>query len=218
MTAGSELTEHAPRLIEPVGDLLAVDPGAAHPAAALFRGGKLIAAERVVLEEMTKLSPLDRSVRIAHAVLRWVVGREGRPRYLVCEWPQVYRPGKGKGDPNDLILIAGIAGSIAGALAMAVAIGAEERSLVVSSPTPGEWAGQVPKSTTGDPWASARGIRIRSRLSDSEALCVVPSHDAVDAVGIGLYALGRFERRRVYGRPTEPTLAPDDGGGDDDAS
>ena len=107
---------------------------------------------------------------------------------LVIEWPQVYRAGKSKGDPADLLPLVGVGMCLAGLL----------HPGAIKSPTPAEWIGQLPKSTTGDPWASARGQRIGSRLSDVERGRVVPSHDAVDAVGIGLYCLGRLERRRVF--------------------
>lgn len=186
-------------LVEPVGDLLTFDPGAEHPAAALFRGGVLLSAERVKLDpDWAGLPPLARAVRIAEASLRWAVGRADcvEPRVLVCEHPQVYRASKSKGDPNDLILLATINGALAGALAMAVA--KRDVGLVLLSPTPAEWAGQLPKATTGDPWRSPRGLRIRERLTVDEAAVVQVTHDAIDAVGIGLHVLGRLAPRHVY--------------------
>jgi len=184
-------------LVEPVGDLLAFDPGADHPACAFFRAGILQCAERVRVDEGWKdLPPVARAVRIAEACLRWGIGREAEPRVLVCEHPQVYRAKKSKGDPNDLILLATINGALAGMLALAVS--KRDIGLQILSPTPAEWAGQLPKATTGDPWLSPRGLRIRERLSDAEALVVQPSHDALDSVGIGLHVLGRFAPRHVY--------------------
>lgn len=184
-------------LAEPVGDLLAFDPGAEHPACALFRGGLLVAAERVRLDpEWAELPPVSRAVRVAEACVRWGIGREAEPRVLVCEHPQVYRAGKSKGDPADLILLSAINGAVAGILSLALA--ARDVGLVIHSPTPGEWAGQLPKSTTGDAWASPRGQRVRSHLSEAEVLLVQSTHDAIDAAGLGLWALGRLAPVRVF--------------------
>ena len=63
--------------------------------------------------------------------------------------------------------------------------------------TPGEWTRGIPKKTTGSAKTGPRALRILSRLSDAERAVVPDSHDALDAVGLGLYRLGRFERRRV---------------------
>lgn len=108
---------------------------------------------------------------------------------LAFEWPQVYRGAKSKGDPNDLPGLAGVGMAVAGMLP-----GLE----LVRSPTPAQWSGQLPKSTTGDPWASPRGQRVRSRLSPAELGLVQAQHDAIDAVAIGLWALGRLAPRRVF--------------------
>ncbi len=55
---------------------------------------------------------------------------------------------------------------------------------------PSAWKGQVPKDV--------HGPRILRALAPAER-CLVPAneHDAVDAVGIGLYALGRSRRGAV---------------------
>jgi hypothetical protein len=177
--------------------MLALDPGLNHPAAALFRGGILVSAERVkVGTGLTDLPTAERCVRVAAAVVRWGMGLNMNPRWLVVEWPQIYRASKSKGDPNDLTPLAGIGSALAGMLS--VALSPRDIYLGVLSPTPAEWAGQVPKSEKGDPWKSPRGARVRSRLSEAEVTAVLPSHDAVDAVGLGLWALGRFEPKRVY--------------------
>jgi hypothetical protein len=111
---------------------------------------------------------------------------------LVVEWPQWYATGKTKGDPNDLAYLAGIATGLAVAFPGAA----------VRSPVPRTWIGGLPKATSGDPWASPRGARVASRLSDAERALVPDSHDAIDAVGLGLWACGRFDRRRVYSGAT----------------
>jgi hypothetical protein len=176
------------------GDLLAVDPSVRAPGAALFRGGVLVSAERVKIDASWADLPIgERCQRVASAVIRWGMAFEMEPRTFVFEWPQSYY-GKGKGSQNDLFGLPGVGMAIAGQLG--VALSPREIALSIHTPTPAEWIGQVPKSTTGNPWESPRGMRIKSRLSLDEVAAVVPSHDAVDAVGLGLWLLGRLERKR----------------------
>lgn len=176
------------------GDLFAVDPSVNAPGVALFRGGKLVWAERVKIDkEWSTLDIGERCQRVASALIRWGMAFDMEPRTLVFEWPQSYY-GKGKGDQNDLFGLVGVGMAIAGQLG--VALSPRQISLSIHTPTPAEWAGQVPKTKSGDPWASPRGQRIKARLSPEEIAAVVPSHDSIDAVGLGLWRLGRYARRR----------------------
>jgi len=174
--------------------LLAVDPGLLYPAASLFITGELQAASRVKVSGSASKLPIAERCRLVGQLIReWYdatkkPGDAWEPEVLVVEWPKIYTADKSEGDPNDLLGLAGINCAVATLFPHAK----------VLSPIPREWTGNVKKSKSGDPWASPRGIRIRSRLSDLEVSRVIPSHDAVDAVGLGLWALGRFERRRVY--------------------
>jgi hypothetical protein len=167
--------------------LLGFDPGLSHPAGALFVSGVLQKASRVKIPKgiTTKTPIAERCRAIALAVTDWagVI-----PDVLVIEWPQIYTADKSKGNPNQLVPLAAMGACLSGLYL---------RSKVIS-PTPREWTGNVKKDEEGDPWASPRGLRVKSRLSDIEFKRVIPSHDAVDAVGLGLYGLGRFNRRRVY--------------------
>lgn len=184
-------------MIDPVGDLLAFDPAANNPAGALFRGGILHCAERLSLDKSWKeLPPLDRCVRIAAHAVRWAMAMDAVPRVLICEHPQIYRAAKSKGDPNDLILLATINGALGGILSYAAA--GRDQGVVMLSPTPAEWIGQLPKVTTGDGWKSPRGERIRGKLSVAERAVCDGTHDAIDATGLGLFALGRLDRVRVF--------------------
>lgn len=184
------------------GELFALDPSLNGPGAALFRGGKLVAAERVKVDKTwTKLDIGERASRVAEAVMRWGVGHNMEPRVLVYERPQVYTREKSDGDPNDLIAIALVAGEFGGMLRMAMA--ARNVSLVQFAPTPNDWTGNIPKAKKGDPWESARARRVRARLTDEEFAAVVPSHDAIDAVGIGLWRMGLLTPTRAYPRGDE---------------
>ena len=139
---------------------------------------------------------------MARAVYFWLLHDAGRcsrdcPSWmvtdLIAEWPQVYQRGGGRtrGDANDVIPLAGVGCALA---ACFPTINAKEVS-------PHEWKGQVPKE--------AIAARVESRLSEAERAAydaglaaVAPSlrHNVSDAVGIGLWGLGRFERRRVVSR------------------
>lgn len=100
---------------------------------------------------------------------------------LVIEWPQVYRATRSKGDPNDLLAVAGVAG---GVLSQVTAL---QRTL---TPKPAEWKGQVPKEI--------HNARVLARLDDAERALVDGAgpasllNNAIDAVGLGLWALGRM--------------------------
>lgn len=101
------------------------------------------------------------------------------PDTIVLEVPQVYQM-TGKGDPNDLIHLAGIVGGIAA---------------IANRPTvtlrPREWKKQVKKEVML--------ARIENRLSPDERKCInrgMPAnlrHNVIDAIGIGLYVCGRLD-------------------------
>lgn len=144
----------------------------------------------------------------------WINGGIETPDKIALEYPQVYTFGKGKGDPNDLFPIACVAQSLA-------ALGLAEDAEVVHY-LPSEWKGtrgklantvdvrrrltveefariQIPPNTCGpcatqNPAAECAKV---ARRKDSEP-CLI--HNIYDAIGIGLKALGRFERIRVLPR------------------
>lgn len=98
---------------------------------------------------------------------------------VVIELPQVYMGSKSKGDPNDLIRVAFAAGRC---------IGACPKFETVS---PRKWKGTIKKK--------AMLKRILSRLSDEElgllkglGLPTTEEHNVVDAIGIGLWKVGRL--------------------------
>lgn len=167
--------------------LLAVDPGLRYPAAAWFVNGVLHKASRVKVKYDPKQPILERCRDISLAITDWC---PDTPDKIIAEYPQVYTREKSKGDPNNLIPLACIGACLSGLYV----------GVPIMSPKPREWTGNVPKDEDGDPWKSPRGQRVWDRLSPAERACVIPSHDAVDAVGLGLFCLGRFERRRVFSR------------------
>ena len=90
------------------------------------------------------------------------------------EIPQVYGGRQGKGDPNDLIAMAYVAGCLTHA-----GVRTAEKHCVL----PREWKGQVPKDI--------HNKRVMSKLNPDEVAiieAIKPAskrHNAIDAVGIG---------------------------------
>lgn len=181
--------------------LLAIDPGLRGCGAVLFEDGVLRAAAYVRGEGVPEvLLMLARATALG--VERWVVERidERLPSLfgvreavdrLVLELPQTYGGRASRGDANDLIALAAVDGAIAALFPLAS----------VQAVRPHEWKGSVPKPK------SARGKyivqeRVWERLSAEERGRVVwpkaekLKWDVADAIGIGLWALGRFERKR----------------------
>lgn len=102
------------------------------------------------------------------------------PNHLVIELPQVYVRSRSKGDPNDLIMLAGLVG------AFVYNFDSRDGHKLYK---PAEWKGQVPKDIME--------TRIKGRLSEAELHAVeLPArslaHNVWDAVGLGLAHLGRL--------------------------
>jgi hypothetical protein len=169
-----------------VRTLLALDPGLRYPAVAVFKNGVLVHASRVKVPGTShKLAMGPRCMNVARLV-NVHVSPYCPVDELVIEWPRCYN--RMKGDPADLFPLAGIGLALAGMLGIAP-----------DAPTAPEWIGNIPKNAgPGDPWSSARGQRIKSRLSQEELSCIIVSHDAIDAVGLGLWKLGRLELRKSF--------------------
>lgn len=173
--------------------LLAVDPGLNATGwstwARVGDSHQLLAAGLVQMPASWRLHTVtDRSVEIARQVLghaQLVTGSasvQAIANATVIELPQQYAVTKGtKGDPNDLIDLAALCGTIAGALQI--------NGSRVAYVRPREWKGQTPKDCTEE--------RARARLQPSELARVqLPKaeslqHNVWDAVGIGLWATGR---------------------------
>lgn len=160
--------------------ILTLDPGIRGCGVALFAPGRELQWASYVRNPIKKGAGLDAITAMGCAVVRSV------PLYLlsrfVGEWPQIYRVGMGKGDPNDLPPLAGVVSAVAALLPDAV-------SLAVS---PRQWKGTI----DGD----AMTRRILGLLTPEEVARAQPcaaslAHNMWDAVGIGLWAVGRLQTR-----------------------
>lgn len=190
--------------------LLAIDPGMNSPGIAVFGASGLVMATRVLIpEEWAEREDGDRWLKVAERIT--CAARDFPIDAVIFERPQWYAKAKSKGDPNQLAGVAGVAACAVGLLAIG-------GPLEVFSPKPAEWVGQLSKvcpycngakgkgrgkkrvlcpECKGRDWETPRGRRIRSRLSPAELALVPDQNDAIDAVGLGLWKLGRFAPRSV---------------------
>lgn len=168
-------------------DVVAVDPGIAGCGVAYASRGALLKA-LYVRNVPGILSPAERCERMGRAVRDAVqaLPRGAHSPRLVLEWPQVRTAGKGRGDPNDLLFLAGVDAAIVTYLP------GEVRCVV-----PRDWKGTIPKRELIR--------RVQGRLSEEErARVILPAkslaHNVWDAVGIALWAVGRLTPHRVIAR------------------
>lgn len=184
MTPAVKVTTH-PRWV------LAVDPGIRGCGVALFRAG-LLAEAAYVKNSYKSGNRATEAASMAKDVVDWLGDTIDELDELAVEWPQIYvsqlRAGKGKkkADPNDLLALCGIDAALAALFKVST-----------KSYQPHEWKGGVDK----DP----HHLRIEGRLQPSELRVASEAredagsleHNVMDAIGIGLFHLGRLERRRV---------------------
>ncbi len=179
-------------------DLVALDPSVRSPGVALFRERVLIFAGKVSIPKVFPpavdwKSEGSRWQIVAECIVKWCSERDViSPGIVIYERPQIYTMSKSKGDPNDLIALAAIGAAV---VSHYCTRGGRPDIL---TPTPAEWCGQIPKATKGSAKESPRAKRILSRLSPEELKLVPNQHDSIDAVGLGLFALGRLGVKRVY--------------------
>lgn len=154
--------------------LLAIDPGLRGVGLATFESGLLYWAGYIRNPDKKGRGPaaweaLRREVLLHVATLHGVCD-------LAVELPRVYP--KMKTDPNDLIDLAGVLGCLVGML----------RPQEITTYAPSDWKGQVPKDIMN--------ARVWAKLSADEKSSVqrvgAKDHNTLDAIGIGLKALGRL--------------------------
>ncbi len=169
--------------------LLSLDPGIRGVGVAFFQDKLLVLASYVRNPSKHGNGPAE-CLTMAQAVVAWV-NKLGVVDDLVVEWPRIYTVGKqsdGEGnwrDPNDLLPLVGVDCAVAALL---------PNLKEITRLYPDNWKAQNKKSVT-----SSRGL---ARLSEDEKLRVEDAgeltHNLLDALVIGLYKLGRYERVRVF--------------------
>ena len=163
--------------------MLCVDPGLRGCGVAEFLGGTLVRAA-YVKNTLASGRGYKAHAGMSQEIYYWV----GAPvvDLFLIEMPRIY-PGlaQQKGDPNDLLDIAGVGGAIAGIF--------EEYG--IESVFPSDWKGQVP--------ADMMTERIKRALTQEEKAkaekCAASlAHNMWDACGIGLHRLGRLNKKVLH--------------------
>ena len=173
--------------------LIAIDPGVHNMAIAVFgdNGVLLEAWNETDTRSSVEVLPFSKTLeRWGSPSVRLINRLQSHIRlernHIVGERQVVYPGAKGlKTNPNDLLDLAMCAGAFYGALCVDM-----HASLMLVEPA--EWKAQVPKDITKK--------RIEALLSHSEPLSIKKGgemHNIYDAIGIGLFALGRAKKGMV---------------------
>ncbi len=174
--------------------LFSFDPGIRTAGVAMFRDSVLVHAGLARSEEHHARGPAawkKMGEAVESLVLGWTQGTtfcESDSTEFVCELMQVYGgPAGGKADPADLLELMGVNGVVAAQFDGAAC-----------GYTPRQWKKSVPKNIHSQ--------RILARLTPGELTSlddpsIIPSlkHNAVDAVGIGLFHLLRLRPGKKWG-------------------
>lgn len=175
-------------------NVLSVDPGIRGCGCAVWIDGKLSIAE-YVKNAMQDENGLVASLIMASCVVVWL---DRCVDGVILEFPQTYGGRASKGDANDLFPLACIDGAIAEALISV------NNKITVGQYTPHQWKGSIGKPKNGETYIIES--RIRDRLSDEELSRIVwpkakkLTWDVSDAIGLGLFFLGRFGTKRGFAR------------------
>lgn len=190
--------------------LLSVDPGLRRCGVALFDGRVLLRAGLAVGQLNTQEgSDLEAVQKVVASVIAWVEGAEDEHGAkgidgVIIERPQIYTHTQGRKDPNDLIPLAAVGGALAYAYPFdhrwvlphtwKGSIDADLMTVRIRERlTPDEFAAvELPKNTCPD------CVRRLPKSTCTKSSCL--AHNVFDAVGIGLWSLGRLERHRVFPR------------------
>lgn len=169
--------------------MITVDVGVHHYAMAMWRDDQLSRAEYIDAEPLG-----DGSVHLKHAILT--------KDTVVIEIPKVYDAQRQKGDQRDIRDLAMAAGGLAVAARFANGVPGERTQVQLVEPR--EWKGTVDKKVML--------ARIWEKLSDEEKKAIRlqeklitqgirhgrgPGADVLDAIGIGLWKLGRLKLGRT---------------------
>lgn len=166
--------DQLPIAIEPT-IYASLDPGLNHCGVAVWINEELSSAELVRVKYQVATERAEKWRLMGHAVGKVIPAGA----HLIVEVPQVYTRQHSKGDPNDLIDIAGVVGSV---------VSASFAVEVCWSPVPHDWKGNLPKEVTER--------RVLNALRPAELAKIKPcpaslKHNVLDAIHLGLVYLQR---------------------------
>jgi hypothetical protein len=158
---------------------LAIDPGKHACGGALFFGTSLVKAAYLKGPEVVYEFWRESAAAVAH------------PLNLILEQPMIY-PGSAqqKGDLNDLLPLMLVDGQIIGLFQSRVGGFRQFSHRLVY---PYEWKGQMPKAAMNKRVLKTLTETERSRIESVGA----KDHNTLDAVGIGLWAVGRLNKKVI---------------------
>lgn len=164
--------------------LLSIDPSVRAAGIAIFDRNKLVYTNvlrpSAVVQTMQGVSDV---MDLAQEAWEKTMGVSFSPETLVVELPQIYQQAQLKGDPNDLIPLAIMAGRLWERF--------KPKNMML--PLPKEWKGQRPKDVVTAATLSKLCKREIEIFNDD--LIRVPNglrHNAMDAIGLGLWSLKRL--------------------------
>lgn len=158
--------------------LVSIDPGLRHCGVAVYSE-----VQRAALAwGLVKNSELEARGPLAHLKMAEAVSKQLRTwgvpfgsMRLAIEYPQIYAGSdERKGDLNDIVEVGGVVSAIVSWLAV------DESNLTWYYPQ--AWKAQVPKKV------------MTERIKKFAPWCDAKDHNVLDAVGIGLFALGLMGR------------------------
>lgn len=162
--------------------MITIDPGLNGCGFAEWVGDQMVRARYIKRTEGSASKAYQMAWTLNQITYRNDIVADGR--YSIIERPRIYT--KMKGDPADILNLLEVGATFQGMLGRPV-----------------EWV--EPHAWKGSLNADAMTERIKSRLTPEEHKRVEPCaaslmHNVYDAVGIGLHALGRLDRKRVIAR------------------
>lgn len=116
------------------------------------------------------------------------IGLSMHAGHLVIECPEYRRNQTARVNPNDLIKLAVHVGALKGAFELDGRAWFAEAELV----TPSQWKGSVPKDIHGQRIIRALSLKeCEVYQTKTHGLAASRKHNVVDAIGLGLWKLGR---------------------------
>jgi hypothetical protein len=169
--------------------VLSIDPGIRGVGLAMWRDGKLESA--LYLPNPMK----DGNGPVEAAAMARAVYDKYKCDVLVLEYPRTYGGRASRGTTDSLFPLAAVDGALAALFC--------DRKVVYYLPQ--QWKNGTEKpETTKEPYVIEH--KVRTRLDKDELGRIVWGNnvkhtwDVSDSIGLGLYYLDRFERKRVFAR------------------
>ena len=166
--------------------LVAIDPGISHCGIAVFdlSSNELLRADWIQVQG--RVSPGHKTLSLCREIVPYLLEAEAWDDSLsaAIELPEVYQTAGQKGRQSDIRDLAVVCGTLAYLFV--------DRGSKISFYEPKQWKGQVPEIVMNK--------RIMSKLSTLELGCIdIPKNkknatDVKDAIGVGLYHLGRLRK------------------------